>query len=108
VIYDALSSVTVALAQRNGYTAAQAELARVTAEEKAVLGAPTAAVLNKYIGPVGKYQEEAALLMLLASITAGKVTALRAAAAAAGAPGYAVGSTVAEMPAESAGNRKPY
>lgn len=84
VIYDALSQVTVALAQRNGYTPAQAELARVTADEKAALAAPTAAVLNKYIGPVGKYQEEAALLMLLASVTAGKVTALRAAAAAAG------------------------
>lgn len=78
VIYDALSVLLKGIAQRSGYTDDQAAVLTFSAEEKAALGPPTVAVLNKYNAAFGKYQEELTLGVVFGSIVAGKLAVLRA------------------------------
>lgn len=77
VLYDAVSSIMVSIARASGYPVDRAAVLRFNAEEKQLLAAPTAAVLAKYSGFLGAYQEEAALAMLLTALIGAKVTLLR-------------------------------
>jgi hypothetical protein len=80
LVYDTLSNFMIGLARRSGYTDDQAGVLRFTDDEKTQLGPPTAAVLNKYAGALGKYQEELTLAVAVTLVISGKVSLLRKAA----------------------------
>jgi hypothetical protein len=79
-LYDALGTIMALLAARFyklSYEDCKACLA-FSEMEKQVLAEPTAAVINKYAADwMVKFKEEFALLLLLGSLTLGKLTALR-------------------------------
>lgn len=78
VLYDALSMVLVAVAQRSGYPGDRANALKFTDGEKAMLAGPTADVLKKYNVSMGKYQEELTLALTMGTIITGKLALLRA------------------------------
>lgn len=80
VIYNAASSLMVALARRSGYTAEQASVLAFTGPEVEQLGPLTGKVLDKWL-PAGKYQDEMLLALALVATVGGKVSLLRKSAA---------------------------
>lgn len=80
VIYNAASSLMVALARRSGYTAEQAAVLSFTNPEVEQLAPLTAKVLDKWL-PAGKYQDEMMLALALVATVGGKVSLLRKSAA---------------------------
>lgn len=76
IAYDALNSLMIGLARRQGYTAEQSQVLAFTSAEKEALAPLTAKVANKWI-PVGKYQEELMLALMITTTIAGKLTLLR-------------------------------
>lgn len=80
VLYDALSMVLAWYVQNHrGATPEQAEAIKFTTADKAKVNEPTAKVIDKYFpGGLNKYGEEAALLVALGTVAAGKLTTIRA------------------------------
>jgi hypothetical protein len=77
VLYEALGSIAVALAQRAGYEPDEALLMRFSQGERDLLNPPTVTVLNKYLGATAM-QDEVILALTLAMILTGKISQLRA------------------------------
>jgi hypothetical protein len=78
VLYEALGTLLVLGARWTGAEPDRALLMRFTKDEKDSLRQPTIAVLEKYAGHVGPYQEEIALGMALTAVLISKAEALRA------------------------------
>jgi len=77
MLYGALGSVLVAAASRLGYPSDEAIKMQFSPEERAQLAEPTAKVLNKYSGNLGKYQDEIILIVALGSTVAGKASTMK-------------------------------
>lgn len=77
MLYGSIGSLMVGIARAKGFTAEQANVLIFTAEEKAALQEPTARVLAKYAGSMGKYQDEIMLTVTLGMVLTGKLSALR-------------------------------
>lgn len=77
VLYDAIGSLATSIAVATGHTVDSARMLAFTAEEKAQLAQPTAAVLSKYSGAWSKWQDEIALGMLLTFMVQGKIAQLK-------------------------------
>jgi len=80
MLYGSLGMLMVSAARAKGYTAEQANVLIFTPEEKAALQDPTAKVLSKYAGSMGKYQDEITLCVTLGMVLTGKLSNLRKAA----------------------------
>ena len=80
MLYGSLGMLMVSAARAKGYTAEQANVLIFTPEEKAALQDPTAKVLSKYAGSMGKYQDEITLVVTLGMVLTGKLSNLRKAA----------------------------
>jgi hypothetical protein len=76
VIYNAASSLMVALARRSGYTAEQASVLSFNSAEVEQLAPLTGKVLDKWL-PAGKYQDELMLALALTATVGGKISMLR-------------------------------
>lgn len=80
-LFDGLSLIAVALAQRVGYDASQAAIVALTPDDKDVLAEPTAKVIDKYFPDLGgKYRDEIMLCLALTNVVAAKVLLLRSGA----------------------------
>lgn len=77
VLYDSLSTLMIGLARARGYTEQQANVLRFDTTEKQALIEPTARVMNKYAGSLGKYQDEIMLGVVLSTVISGKLAQLR-------------------------------
>jgi hypothetical protein len=77
VLYEAIGSIAVALARKNGYPIEQAQTLAFTDEEKRGLAPLTSKVLDKWLPNSGKYAEEATLALALFGIVSAKVALLK-------------------------------
>jgi len=82
ILYDVIGRVLVTIAMRQGFTAGEAALLEFSVQEKALLAAPTGAVLDKYFpGGLARYGPEFVLAGALLTVLQGKLFALRRVAA---------------------------
>jgi hypothetical protein len=77
MLYGALGALMVGAAKAAGYPDDQALTLNFTAAEKAELLAPTAKVLSKYTGALGRWEDEIMLSFALGSVVFSKVSALK-------------------------------
>lgn len=83
VIFDALSMITVAIAGKHLAPELAAQLA-MTADDKAKLNGPTAAMIDKYApNGLNKYEIEVTFALAVGQVIAGKLAIVRGQAAAA-------------------------
>ncbi len=77
MIYGSIGMLMVSAARARGFTAEQASVLIFTDDEKKALVEPTAKVLAKYTGSLGKWQDEIMLVVTLGTVLTGKVSQLR-------------------------------
>lgn len=77
MLYGSLGMLMVAAARARGFTAEQSSVLIFTDDEKKALTEPTAKVLAKYTGTLGKWQDEIMLIVTLGTVLTAKVSALR-------------------------------